>query len=184
MGASFIIPRRGEVMRRRSVSVRLACLLPAALLATGGCGIYSTRSGRVREDVRSVAVPYLENRSTEPGIEIELTDEIIAAIQDDNTLKVVDEESADSILSGAVTRYALKEAYISQNQQVDEYQVQITVKLDFQVKATGEYIFKDRVITGTGNYMLEGGGADETTARQEAAAQIVRDVLGSIVEGW
>jgi len=179
---------------RTNESTRLAGT-PRAVLVIGmgvfcfvavcGCGVYSASSGRVDESLRRVAVPYLENRTSEPNIEVELTDAIIAAIQQDNTLKVVDEAQADTILRGQVTRYQLREAFTGQDLTVDEYQVQIAVVLTFLVKETGDAIFADKRFTGTGNYILndpEGGG--EREARQLAANEIVSDVLAQVVEEW
>ncbi|MFH1844246.1 MAG: LPS assembly lipoprotein LptE [bacterium] len=164
--------------------VWLTWLLATSVLPLSGCGLYSSSSGRVDETIRQVAIPYLENQSPEPNIEIELTEAIIDALQDDNTLKVVDENSAQSILSGRVVQYRLKEAF-AQDQRVNEYQIQIMVELAFTVRATGAKIFEKKRLTGTGNYILnDPDGRDETTARQEAAAEIVREVLALIVEDW
>jgi len=157
-------------------------LLVAVLL--GGCGVYSGSSGRVDENIKMVAVQYLENLTPEPNLGVELSDAIIAALQVDNTLKVVDEANADSIISGRVVRYMLRELGTNQELTVDEYQVQIAVTLTFMVRSTGEKIFDNRRFTGTGSYYLNDTDSDETTARDEAAAEIVRDILAQVVEDW
>ena len=160
----------------------------AAALLLPGCGVYSTSSGRLDASLRHVAVPFLENRSTEPGIEVELTDLIVQALRDDNTLKVTDEEHADTILRGQVLRYALQEVFTrpdADRLQVDEYQVQILVELSLIKRVSAEALFEKRRITGTGNFILDdpdGGG--EAGARALAAGEIVRDVLALIVEDW
>jgi hypothetical protein len=159
------------------------CLLLAVCL--GGCGVYSTTSGRVDDSVRRISVPYLVNETAEPSIGTELTELIIKAIQDDNTLKVIDENGATAELSGSVLGYRLREVFATSQMQVDEYQVQITVELSLRVRATGEAIFEKKRINGSGNFLLDDpNGSTETTARAEAAAQIVRDVLAVIVEDW
>jgi len=168
----------------------MACWILATSVC--GCGVYSASSGRVDQSIKHVTIPFLENLSSEPNIEIELTEAIIDAIQADNTLKVVDDDAADSILSGKVLRYRLKEAFASAQLQVDEYTVQIMVELDFTVKATGEKIFAKKRLTGTGNYILNppdgsdpgDAGLNESDARAEAAAEIVREVLALVVEDW
>jgi len=171
--------------RRR---LALLCLAAAALAGTAGCGAYSTRSGRLDPSLRHVAVPFLENLSAEPGIEVELTDLIVRAIQDDNTLKVTDEQHADTILEGKVLRYRLQETFTrpgDQALQVDEYQVQILVELSLLRRVTGEAVFAKRRITGAGNFILnDPDGGDERSARAQAAAEIVRDVLALVVEDW
>ncbi len=161
----------------------LATVLLSLLIT--GCGVYSTRSGRIDQSIRRVAVPYLENRSNEPDIEIELTEAIIASLQDDNTLKVVDLDDAQSELSGAVIGYRRRPVFTTSELQVDEYQVQIAVQLTFRNLATGEALFERKRFTGTGNFILDDpNGTTEQTAREEAAAQIVRDIVAAVVEDW
>jgi hypothetical protein len=163
----------------------LVAAISLSVLAGGGCGVYSVNSGRVHESIKRVAVPFLENKTSEANLEIALTDAIVQAIQSDNTLKVVEQEDADSILSGSVLLYRLKEAFTNQDLQVNEYQVQIMVELNFEVVETGEKIFEKRRITGNGNYILnDPNGTSETTARTEAAGDIVREVLALVVEEW
>jgi len=170
---------------------RLGALFPVVLVAltvlSGGCGVYSTSSGRVDESLRLVNVPYLENATAEPSIEIELTEAIIAALQDDNTLRVVGPEAASVELAGRVVGYKLREAFTTAtggNMQVDEYQVQISVELTLRRMDGGENVFTRKRLNGSGNFILGDGATSELTARQEAAAEIVREVLGLIVEDW
>lgn len=154
-------------------------------LTSGGCGVYSASTGRVDESIKHLAVRYLDNMTSEPNIGVDLADSIIQAIQIDNTLKVVDEGSSDTILSGKVVRYHLKEVFARENLTVNEYQVQIAVVLDFAHRNTGEKIFSNKRFTGTGNYLLDDpAGSSEESARQEAAEEIVKDILALVVEGW
>ena len=162
--------------------------LLASVLLCVGCGAYSTQSGRVEDRIRRVHIPYLENQTSEPTIGIDLTEDIIAALQEDNTLKVVNEDDATADITGTVVRYKLQAAFSSvqgSNIQVDEYQVQIMVELTFRVRENGEEIFSKKRIRGTGNFQLEGAdGTSEQTARSEAAAEIVRDVVAAVVGDW
>jgi len=158
--------------------VMVCCLI-------SGCGVYSASSGRVDENLKKVAVQYLENLTPEPNLGVELSDVIILALQIDNTLKVVDEASSDSIISGKVVRYTLRPVSATQELTVNEFQVQIAVVLTFTVRATGEKIFDNRRFTGTGNYVLnDPQGTSEKTGRQEAVEEIVRDILALVVEDW
>ncbi len=155
------------------------------LLPLPGCSVYSASSGRVDENLKKVAVQYLENLTPEPNLGVELSDVIIFALQVDNTLKVVDEASADSIISGKVVRYTLREVATTAELTVNEYQVQIAVVLTFTVRATGEKIFDNRRFTGIGNYVLDDTqGTSEDSARNEAVEEIVRDILAQVVEDW
>lgn len=162
----------------------LVCIL-AGVFAAAGCGVYSASSGRVDESLKRIAVQYFENQTAEPNLGVDLADAVILALQTDNTLKVVDEPSADTVLSGIVTRYARKQQFARQDLTVNEYQVQIAVTLTLTRRATGDTIFKDRRFTGSGNYLLDGSnGTSEQTARDEAAGEIVKDILAQVVEDW
>jgi len=112
-------------------------LVPLLLaLCLSGCGPYSGSSGRVDEGIQRVAVQYLENLTPEPNIGVDLADAIINAIQLDNTLKVVDEGDADTIISGKVVRYALREQSPREDLTVTEYQVQIAVVLTMSASSS------------------------------------------------
>jgi len=165
----------------------LLCSVAMSLvfLLMSGCSVYSASSGRVDENLKKVAVQYLENLTPEPNLGVELSDVIIFALQVDNTLKVVDEASADSIISGKVVRYTLREVATTTELTVNEYQVQIAVVLTFTIRATGEKIFDNRRFTGIGNYVLnDTQGTSEDSARNEAVEEIVRDILAQVVEDW
>lgn len=170
---------------RNITALFLLVVLSMVCCPLAGCGVYSASSGRVDENLKRVAVQYLENLTPEPNLGVELTDVIVYALQVDNTLKVVDEANADSIISGKVVRYTLREVATTSELTVNEYQVQIAVVLTFTVRATGEKIFDKRRFTGTGNYVLsDPQGTTEETARSEAVEEIVRDILAQVVEDW
>jgi hypothetical protein len=167
--------------------LRNLTLAAVILLVTvqSGCSTYSASPGRVDENIKRVAVLYLENLTSEPNLDVDLTDAIIFALQTDNTLRVVDEVEADSIISGKVTRYHLREVATTSELTVNEFQVQIAVSLTMAVRSTGEKLFDKMRFTGTGNFVLDDPQeTSEDTARVEAAEEIVRDILAQVVSGW
>ena len=169
-------------MTRAMAGIVLTVMLLAAL---AGCGVYSANTGRVDESRKRVFVAFMENETPEANIGVQLTEAIVDALQIDNTLKVVGEDAADSIISGTITRYSLREMATRPDLTVNEYQLQIAVVLTFTVKATGETIFAKKTFNGSGNYLLNDPlGTSEQTARVEAAKEIVRDILAQVVEDW
>lgn len=179
-----------QIIFQMDSASRIYRLIPAFLLVLffgtvfSGCSVYSATSGRVDDNMKMVAVQYLENLTPEPNLGVDLSEDIIFALQVDNTLKVVDEAEADSIIGGKVVRYNRREVSTTQELTVNEYQVQIAVMLTLTVRATGEKIFDNRRFTGTGNYVLNDTETNEETARDEAVGEIVRDILALVVEDW
>lgn len=173
-------------MRNRRAMLPWLTVAVMALLSTvSGCGVYTANSGRVDESRKRVFVAFLDNDTPEANIGVELTDAIVNALQQDNTLKVVGEDVADAVITGRVTRYQLREMATRADLTVNEYQVQIAVVLTFTIRSTDEKIFDKRTFTGSGNYVLnDPQGTSEQTARAEAAGQIVRDILAQVVEDW
>lgn len=171
---------------RQGIHIGAGAILAMVLAgAVAGCGVYSASSGRVDADRQRVAVRVLENRTSEPNLGLELTDAIILAIQNDNTLKVVDENVASSVISGEVVQYTLRQVSTTQNLTVDEYEVRIAVSLTFEILETGERIFDRRRFNGSGRYQIDPASeTSETTARDEAALEIVKDILAQVVEDW
>ncbi|MBK8166214.1 MAG: hypothetical protein IPK64_09640 [bacterium] len=155
------------------------------LACCGGCGIYTASSGRVQEERKLVFIDFLENDTAEANLGVELTDAIVRALQEDNTLKVVGQDAAESVIVGKVLRYTLREMATRPDLTVNEYQVQISVSLTFTIRSSGEAIFEKRTFSGSGNYLLnDPQGTTEQTAREEAAREIVRDILAQVVEDW
>jgi hypothetical protein len=167
---------------RRAVLRRIAGLC-AGLALLSGCA-YGLKAGRLREGLERVAVPYFENQSTEPELEIQLTERIIAGLIADRTLQVVDEPQADAIVVGVINGYQTAEAHFGADRQAEEYEVRISVKVTLTDRATGESLVGPRDLRGTASYRIEDGAAGEAAAREQAAKQIVDGILNLVIEEW
>ena len=91
-------------MSRKSgpLSAGIGVLVLAGLLA--GCGYYGTTS-RTAKDIKSVYVPFFSNETTQPDLDIQVTESIIDDLVDDNTLSVTSEDQADAILQGRIVAF-------------------------------------------------------------------------------
>ena len=104
-------------------SLRLLYLV-LACLAVAGCG-YSTKS-RTAKDIKSIAVPFFLNTTTEPNLEIRVTEQIIDNLLEDNTLRVLREEEADAILEGRIIRFENRPFSFNEDLDAEEYHVVVT----------------------------------------------------------
>jgi len=170
-------PPRVEV-RRAGV-----CLALAAALAAG-CG-YSTTS-RTAKDIKSIHVPFFENKTAEPNLELSVTDRIIQNLVNDNTLKVVPEDAADAILDGQITEFRNRPFSFNQDLNAEEYLVVIKVVVTLFNRKTNEAIWQNRAIEGNGSYFVEqvADGRTFDDAVAESLEEITNQILNLTVQDW
>lgn len=179
-------PSRGAGSRRAAAARAFAAL--AVLATISGCGVYSTRPGKIPGHIKSVAIPIFENRTTQAELDDEITQAIVNRFVADNNLRVVGEAEADAILSGAVLRYDNAVFGFTGNVQAEEYRVSIIVDCRFFDKVKNREMWRDEGLTKTANYyVVEVPGQPAKTeidGRQEAIQKIADEVLSRIVDAW
>jgi hypothetical protein len=153
------------------------------LLLLTACS-YGFSQGRLREGLHSVAVPFFENRSTQPNVEIELTEAVVAGLIADRTLRVVEEAQADAIVRGSLRRYDFVEAFFGEERSAEEYKVIIQLEVSMVDRRTQEVLAGPKQLTGEGRYLIEDGPAGEATARDLATKAIVEAILNMVIEEW
>ena len=69
----------------------------------GSCMYYSL-AGSIPPHINSVAIPIVENQTAEFGMSESVTENLLAKFNEENILRVTDEESAVSVLNGTIVR--------------------------------------------------------------------------------
>lgn len=168
--------------RPLAISIALFCALIAM-----SCTYYGTTS-RTAGDIARISVPYFSNRTSEPDVEIEITDQIILGIAKDNTLKVVDESESDAALEGTVTKFRNTPFTFEQGDtqiQADQYRLMIEIKVSLFSPSQNVYIYEDKLIRAQGNYYLETtGDQNYENALQEVYQDLVDGILAATVQDW
>jgi hypothetical protein len=171
------------------------CLLGTAsclLFFIAGCGVYSF-SGSSIPGVKTIAVPLFDNQTQEYGIRENLTSAVADRFVKDNTLKVVNEKIADSILHGSITKYIRESHTFDEQENIKEYIVRIWVNVWFEEKKSKKIIWKDDNREGWGIYCVkdcvdESGNPkpDETEddGKQRAIDKLAEDIVNRTVKGW
>jgi len=171
---------------------RLSILLLAAALLAAGCGYYST-SSRDRSLKGSLYMPILGNSTSQAGLELEITELIIEAIERDALLAIIpDENEADFRLQGIITRYDERASFTGSSGGAEEYHLQLTVQMDFKVlrPESLEVVPKDwsKNLNSQASFYLEDTDAGEALTREEAEEevrrQLVEDTLNAIFGDW
>lgn len=152
-------------------------------MLAGGCGPYSF-SGSAYPHLNTIAIPLFQDNTAEFGVKEELTGELLRSFNQENSLKIADRRTADSILSGTIVAISDQAGSITRDERVNEIQVHLTVEIKYEDLVKRKVIWEDR-ISQFGTY-TPGSGEQSTrsAAITEAIAKISTEVLNRTVSGW
>ncbi|MBN2564684.1 MAG: LptE family protein [Candidatus Eisenbacteria bacterium] len=176
-GASLPVPLRVVA------TGALTMILFAVALA--GCSNYSFSSA-VKTHVSTVAIPLLTNQTLEYGVDQGVTDALVNEFTNDNALRVVREEEADSIIRGAVVLYERPVISYDASGNPNEYKVRVVADLTYEDLTKNEIVWQGEV-EGWAVFTISGAGGDLTSeqeAQQYAYVKLAQDVLAKTVQGW
>lgn len=157
----------------------LCCILVGTLLT--GCGIYSFSGSTLPPHIRTVGVPLFEDQTTEFGIDQQLTDALIEAIRDDNTLKIADPRDADAVLSGTVTRVEDRAGQYTSDEVAADFRVTVTVKVKFEDMRKRSVMWESS-LSQWGSY--DGTDVPRTDGIAEALEKLSTDILNRSLSDW
>ncbi len=172
-------------MRMRQTGRGLTALWLCVWLC-GGCTGYQLGTS-LPAGVRTVYVPMFENGTDQSRIEFDTTNATILEFGKDGTLKVVDQNVADTILNVKVTKYDLIPVrYESQRlTTTEEYRLVLTAEMTFRTLKSGKISVKRTGITGETVFAVAG---DLSFASRNALPAAAKDLgyrlVRAVVEYW
>ncbi|NOZ62710.1 MAG: LptE family protein [Calditrichaeota bacterium] len=170
----------------RQAGVFLIFLLFLIVLISD-CGYYSFSGSTLPGHIKTISVPTFGNRTSEFGVPEDLTDALIAEFTKDNTLKVTDRRTADSMIRGEITNIRDQAGAYNQNEQVSEIKVYVTVNVAFEDLKKNQTFWEEQITQwGTYNPDVAAGQGSSTRqeAIQEALDKIVTDIFNKTVSNW
>jgi hypothetical protein len=174
-------------MRLVTKRVRAALGLLGLVAISSGCG-YGFSSSVLPGHIRTVAVPLMENRSARGGLDAALANSLTEAFIDNNTLSVVPERNADSMVEGTILEYRRQPFSVDANENVLEYKVEIFIAAQFVDLRKNKVIWEEPRMSqwDTYNFVEVGGQPAETEndGINRALAKLTVDILNRTVEGW
>jgi len=155
------------------------------------CGYYSFTKESL-PGIKTIAIPMFDNQTLEYGISESLTDSLVNAFVSDNTLKVVNEKVADSVLRGKITKYERIAHTYDEDENVEEYKVRIFLEVSFEDKKHKKTIWERKDMEGWGVYsaipLTTSTGTDsletEDLGKARAIKKLTDDILNKTVRGW
>lgn len=145
------------------------------------CGPYSF-TGSGLPGIKTIAIPLFDNQTQEYGIREELTEKLTQDFIQDNTLKVVNEKIADSVLKGIITKYERTAHTFDEQENVKEYIARIYVKVVLEDKKHSKNIWEEENLQGWGIYSAT--EETEQDGKTKAIAKLAEDIVNRTVKGW
>jgi len=165
------------IMKYRLVLTLVLLLLIGAII---GCGVY-TFNPKGKATLSSLAVKRFENKTPEYGLTDKITDDIIDALIADGTFKILPSDAAESILEGVLIRYQRKPYTYDQNDQVQEYKVEMDFDITLKKADDDSQIWNERI-----NQIAIYDVVDETEedAQQKVVVLLIEDIINKTTRSW
>ena len=150
-------------------------------LGIWGCG-YSLegRKTSLPQDIRTIAIPTMANKTLEAGIENVFTRAMIREFNLDGRLKVVRQKQADSILEGVIQDFSISSISYDTAGLALEYSVEVTMGLTLRRIDTGEVLWKAPSMKETEEYRVVSNVLTNEARKQEAIEEIARELAETI----
>ncbi len=158
----------------------LALLNLIGITLVSSCGVY-TFSPKGKSEISSIYVDRFENQTPEFGLASRMTDDIIDALLDDGTLKVVAAENAEAILTGALVQYERRPYEFTETEEVISYAVTMAFEIELKEGDSDSEIWKER-ISQQGIYNVD--TETEEDGQQKAIVLLVESIINKMTKGW
>ncbi len=150
-----------------------------AALALAGCLQYRLGT-TLPEELRSVHVPSVRNRTEEPGIDRLASSLLLRELQREGTLSLATESEAATQLLVTVVRFAMEPVRYSRHdaRTPDEYRAVAMAEVRFANLRTGEALFEG-MVEGEATFPT---GTDLVSAKEEMLAAVCQDLARRIID--
>ncbi|MDO9541769.1 MAG: LptE family protein [Kiritimatiellia bacterium] len=155
------------------------------LLGLVGCVGYRLGS-TLPPDIKTVYVPLFANRSREPLIENDATRALIAELQKDGTLKVVNIENADVILECTLTSVSLNPLRYNRDDVTKPNEYRLTLAASFTLKRVrNQDLVCEASVIGESTFPFVGNLVSaKQSATPRAAEDLAKRIVEKAVEAW
>jgi len=162
----------------RGLALLALVALPAVLPA---CVAY-TKKSLFAGDRDQVYVAYFDNKTFYRGLELDLTDRVVAEILSRPGVSVTSRDEADVLLSGRITK--VRQRVLSENPDrlIDAENTQITVEVEILDARTGDVVIT-KTLTQRGEF-VPSQGENLESAQLEAFRFLARDIVRLLEEDF
>jgi hypothetical protein len=153
--------------------VVVACLVPFT-----SCGYRFADSQGLPQGIERLFIQLLDNKTTEPGIDIVITNELKNEFIRKYRGVLVDREAAEAILSGAVV--GIRTETVARRGALTALERSVSMTIDLKLNTSGnERIWFAKGITGSDTYTVVSGDKETTEWNKR---KIIQDLAERIAE--
>ncbi len=159
---------------------QLMCFM--ILFATiSGCG-YSSKSLYDR-NISSIYIPIFDNTTFRRGLEFELTKAVKDEIMNRTSLRIVQKDSADTILHGEIVD--VTENVLIQNNVDDIVESRYTISVDVKLvdRRTERTLFEESGLKESAEFIVN-RGENINTAAAEDITRLAESIVNHLEENW
>jgi len=153
------------------------------LVLSCSCFKYSFR-GALPSYLKTIYIEDFTDRTDYPGLWEEFMQRLTSSFIQDNSLKIIEiKKDADLILSGGLVSLQQRPVSFTPQEQVQQFQMVLTVKVDCQNTHTDKPLWAETI----SRYGVIPGGAGRTEideANSVAIDQIVDDIITKTIGAW
>ena len=159
---------------------QIACLILIFALISG-CG-YSTKP-LISRKINSIYIPVFGNSTFRRGLEFELTKAVKDEIMSKTNLRIVQKDSADTILYGTIK--SVTEGILTQDvtDNIVESRLKINVDIRLEDRRTGRTLIKKSNLKTSAEFIVK-RGENINSATAEGIADLAELIVNHLEEKW
>ncbi|GBD94442.1 hypothetical protein BMS3Abin05_02050 [bacterium BMS3Abin05] len=147
------------------------------------CGHYSFSGNTLPAHIKTVAIPLFNDKTSEFGVREKLTNAVVDAFTQDNTLKIVDVSRASAVVSGTIESVTDRASTFNRQEKVEAYRVYVTVDVEFRDQKKRKILWKAG-LQEWGEYQHSNSTEERQKAIDDAIKKLAEDILNKSVSGW
>jgi len=125
------------------------------------------------------------NYTYRPGLENEITQQVINKFIFNNDLSIKSAENASMLLDGALVDYQLIPLSYNRDENVVEFRIEIFVDMTLTNNLTGKVMWKEKRFMGNYTYSLTGPNSmTESAAIPYTVNDLANRIIERVVEAW
>ncbi len=179
--------QRGLIMK--NIRWMGVCFLAAALVLNG-CGY--TRKTVLPRNIKTIYVETVKNKldvekiyAYQQGLEMDITNAVIRGLQQDGTVRIVEQKNADAILKTDLISLDQEGLRFTSLEGVAQYRFFLVVRLKLVEAKTGDLIWEEPNFSGGIEYYVTNvTSIGEQKASVDAVNNLAGNIVDRIVEDW